>query len=194
MPITPSDNTYDSVGSALTTTQSSRFIEGTGRDCNITDPFGPGYWPGSTQSSLIGTWHKRTWYMGQTSSVLATDALLNIAGMHTTSENETTRLQVLVNDRSPPAPQAFAACSDFYCIVSDEKWAGFDSLAGFQLPFLEKDPSNGQYWYAESQQAFASWKSSGGWPLALWIAPKNQSSNSPSIGVVTLQNVSNHEK
>ncbi|KAF7951484.1 hypothetical protein EAE96_006793 [Botrytis aclada] len=190
MPITSSDNIYVS---PLATTQSSRFIEGTGRDHNTTDRFGPGYSWGSTQSSLVGTWLERTWYMGQTSSVLDTDALLNVAGIPATSENETTcRLQVLVNDRSPPAPQVFAACSDFYYNVTNEKGGEYDSLAKFQLPFLEKDSSNGQYWYAESKQAFESWKSSGGWPLALWITPKNQSANSPSIGAVTLRNVSSH--
>ncbi|TGO09036.1 hypothetical protein BTUL_0182g00240 [Botrytis tulipae] len=182
MPITLSDSSYDPVGASLTKIYSSRFIEGTGRNYNTSDRYGLKYTLSSNQ---------RAWYMGQTSSVLATEALLNIAGIHTTSENETTRLQALVNDRSPPAPQAFAACSDFYYNISNENGAGFDSLAGSQLPFLEKDPSNGQYWYAESKQAFESWKSSGGWPLALWIAPTNQSTNSPSVGVVTLRNVSN---
>ncbi|KAF7884391.1 uncharacterized protein EAF02_004727 [Botrytis sinoallii] len=122
--------------------------------------------------------------MGQASSALATGALLNIAGIHTTSENETTRLQVLVNDRRPPAPQVFAACSDFYYNVTNERGDEYDSLASLQLPFLEKDSSNG----------FESWKSSGGWPLALWIAPTNQSAHSPSIGAVTLRSVSSHAK
>ncbi|KAF5870086.1 uncharacterized protein Bfra_010232 [Botrytis fragariae] len=195
MPITLPYSIYDPMGASLTKTYSSRFIEGTGRHYNASDHSGSGYseyMPDSNQSSLIDTWHERTWYMGQTSSVLATDALLTIAGIHTTSENETTRLQALVNNRSPPAPQAFAACSGFYYNVSNEKGGEYDSLASFQLPFLEKDTSNGQYWYAEHKQAFESWKSSGGWPLALWIAPPNRSANSPSIGVVTLQNFSNN--
>ncbi|TGO70856.1 hypothetical protein BELL_0655g00010 [Botrytis elliptica] len=186
MPITLSDSAYDSVGFSVNTIYSSRFIEGTGRHYNTSDRYGPEY---------TLSWNQRAWYMGQTSSVLATGALLNIAGIHTTSENETTRLQALVNDRSPPTPQAFAACSEFYYNVSNEKGRGIDdeddTLAGFQLPFLEKDPSNGQYWYGESKQAFESWKSSGGWPLALWIAPTNQSTNPPSIGVVILRNASN---
>ncbi|TGO47997.1 hypothetical protein BOTNAR_0498g00040 [Botryotinia narcissicola] len=184
MPITLSDSAYDSVGLSVTTIYSNRFIEGTGLNYNTSDHYG---------SKYTSNWNQEAWYMGQTSSVLATDALLSIAGKHTTSENETTRLQALVNDRNPPAPQAFAACSDFNYNISNDNGAGFDSLAGSQLPFLEKDPSNVQYWYAESKQAFESWKSSGGWPLALWIAPTNQSINSPSIGVVILKNVSNSD-
>ncbi|KAF7895214.1 hypothetical protein EAF00_007028 [Botryotinia globosa] len=163
MPITLSDSSYDPVGASLTKIYSSRFIEGIGRNYNTSDRYG-------SKQSL---------------------ALLNIAGIRATSENGTTRLQALDNDRSSPAPQAFAACSYFYYNISNENGAGFDFLADFQLTFLEKDPSNGQYWYAESKQAFESWKSSGGWPLALWIAPTNQSTNSPSVGVVALRNFSN---
>ncbi|TEY68296.1 hypothetical protein BOTCAL_0121g00250 [Botryotinia calthae] len=178
MPITPSYDTYDLTGSLLTAPiYSSRFVEGTGLLSNTTDFFG-----------------RTTWHMGQTSSVLATDALLNIARIPTTSENETTRLQALVNGRSPPAAQAFAACSKIYYNLTNEKGNGYDALASFQLLLLEKDPSNGQYWYVESKQAFESWKSSGGWPLALWIAPINQSANPPSIGVVALQNTSYQEE
>ncbi|THV54003.1 hypothetical protein BGAL_0037g00470 [Botrytis galanthina] len=153
MPITLLDSAYDSVGLSVNTIYSYRFIEGTGLNYNTSDRYG---------SKYTSNWNQEAWYMGQTSSVLATDALLSIAGIHTTSENETTRLQALVNDRNPPAPQAFAACSDFNYNISNDNGAGFDSLAGSQLPFLEKDPSNGQYCI-----------------------------NSPSIGVVTLKNVSN---
>ncbi|KAF7936007.1 uncharacterized protein EAE98_002226 [Botrytis deweyae] len=112
MPIALSNSAHDSVGFSVNTIYSSRFIEGTGRHYNTSDRYGPEY---------TLSWNQRAWYMGQTSSVLATGALLNIAGIHTTSENETTRLQALVNDRSPPTPQAFAACSEFYYNVSNEK-------------------------------------------------------------------------
>lgn len=99
--------------------------------------------------------------MSQTSSVLATDALLNIAEI-AVPENETTRLQALLNGRSPPAPQAFAACSTSHYNVRIEKAGGYNDLASFRQPFLEKDSSNDQYWYAESRQAFESWKYPGG--------------------------------
>ena len=125
------------------------------------------------------------WYIGQTASISATAAMM-IVEQDVALDNETTRLQTLVNDKSPPAPQTFAACTIFYYNTTIN---GYNSLDDVQIPFLQKDSSNGQYWYAEARQALELWKSSGGGPSALWMAATDQTISLPSIGVVALQNV-----
>ncbi|TGO42973.1 hypothetical protein BHYA_0004g00990 [Botrytis hyacinthi] len=136
MPITPSDSTYDSAGSLLTTIQSSRFIEGTGRDYNTTDP-GPGHW-----------------YMAR--------------------ENMVHGLQALVNDKRPPVPQVFAACSDFQYIVTNERGVNMILLQVFNCHFLKTAQAMVN---TETCSIYAGWRSS-----EFFIDPKvDQYAHSPDL-------------
>lgn len=132
VPITLSNSAYMPLVGSLNIIY-SWFVEGTESLYNLTNTTNPfGTTPLSNPSNLT-----RTWYMSQTSSVLAADALLNVAEI-AGSENATTRLQALLNGRSPPAPQAFAACSTSHYNVRIEKAGGYNDLASFRQPFLKK--------------------------------------------------------
>ncbi|KAI9651071.1 hypothetical protein NHQ30_001108 [Ciborinia camelliae] len=124
-----------------------------------------------------------TGYLSQTMSVPAGSLITSIAQM-IESHNETPRFRLLINGEDPPAPQTFATCINEYYSITAGAIDGYKSLDDVLLPFIRKNMTYGRYGRTESQQAFNLWNSSGRWPLAMWMQPPNEGTDSPSIGVV----------